>query len=67
MSDFEYFFTIGMFVAGFVLLVYLFRIRAKLMRKAYIQYLNAKAKIHHMTRPTPEVWGVDTFREKEIR
>ena len=68
MSDFEYFGTIGAFIFGFVLLIYLFRVRKILMQNARIQYNLAKAKIHRMTRPTPvNVWGNEDTRKRDIR
>lgn len=45
MSDLEYFSTLAAFVGGFVLLIYLFKIRARLMHRLKIQLLQAKAKI----------------------
>lgn len=64
MSDFEFFGTIGTFIAGFILLVYLFRIRAKLMRKLKIRLLQAKAKIHHISRPIKEdPWVAQRHRD----
>jgi len=70
MSNFEYFGTIATFVAGFVLLIYLFRMRALLIRKIKLQLLQAKAKLHYITRPLHEettVWGNEGTRKRDIR
>ena len=64
MNDFEYFGTIAAFAAGIILLVYLFKIRAKLMRKLKIKMLNAKAKLHYLSRPVKEdPWVAERHRE----
>lgn len=72
MSDLEYYGTIGPFVAGILLLIYLFRIRAKIMHKVKIRMLQAKAKIHYMTRPVEriseeDVWGVESWIDRPVR
>jgi len=70
MSNFEYFGTITTFVAGFMLLLYLFRIRTLLIRNIKLQLLQAKAKLHYMTRPQHEginVWGNEGTRKRDIR
>jgi len=55
-SDLEFFGTISLFVAGIVLLIYLFTIRKKIMRTAMLLKVQAKAKIHRMSAPTVDPW-----------
>ena len=68
MSDLEYFSTISAFVAGFVFLIYLFRVRASIIRRVKLRLVQAKAKLHQMTAPVkPNIWGEAAGRKRDIR
>ncbi len=66
MTDLEFFGTIGLFIAGFVLLIYLFTIRKKIMRTAIIIKAQAKAKIHYMSRPAVDPWAKQPGRQLKV-
>lgn len=65
MSELEFFSTIGAFVAGFALLVYLFRVRATVIKAVKIQLLKAKAK-HNMP-PKEDVWSYAVGKSRDLR
>jgi len=70
MSDLEFFSTISAFVLGFVFLIYLFRIRYKIIKMARLRIIQAKAKIHNMTKLSAhehDVWSWESQRSRDIR
>jgi len=70
MSDFEYFGTISAFVLGFVFLIYLFRIRHRVIKMARLRIVQAKAKIHNMTKlsePEVDIWNQASGQRRDLR
>jgi len=64
MSELEFFSTIGAFVAGFILLVYLFRVRARVIKAVKLQLLKAITK--HSIPPKDDVWSYAPGKSKDL-
>jgi len=73
MSDLEYIATICLFICGLLLLPQLFLMRHRIKKMARLRIIQAKAKLHYITRPTDEErnvinnWNWESGRKRDIR